>query len=87
MLTAAGAVAVNAPRVNDRRIDADTGERQGFSSAILPLPPSDWAVAYESEQWWVTTTLVSRGSLRCSNAVSRWRAWNWMTMEGLTRPT
>ncbi|GFG67792.1 IS256 family transposase [Mycobacterium kubicae] len=36
VLTAAGAVAVRAPRVNDKRFDADTGERQRFSSAILP---------------------------------------------------
>jgi hypothetical protein len=36
VLTAAGAVAVRAPRVNDRRADADTGVRQRFSSAILP---------------------------------------------------
>jgi putative transposase len=36
VLTAAGAVAVKAPRVNDRRVDPDTGERQRFSSAILP---------------------------------------------------
>jgi transposase-like protein len=36
VLTAAGAVSVKAPRVNDRRVDADTGERQRFSSAILP---------------------------------------------------
>jgi putative transposase len=36
VLTAAGAVTVTAPRVNDRRVDADTGERQRFSSAILP---------------------------------------------------
>jgi putative transposase len=36
VLTAAGAVAVTAPRVNDKRIDADSGERQRFSSAILP---------------------------------------------------
>jgi hypothetical protein len=36
VLTAAGAVAVSAPRVNDRRVDPDTGERQRFSSAILP---------------------------------------------------
>jgi putative transposase len=36
VLTAAGAVEVTAPRVNDRRVDADTGERQRFSSAILP---------------------------------------------------
>ena len=34
--TAAGAVLVRAPRVNDKRIDAETGERMRFSSAILP---------------------------------------------------
>jgi putative transposase len=36
VLTAAGAVMVRAPRVNDKRVDPDTGERQRFSSAILP---------------------------------------------------
>jgi putative transposase len=36
VLTAAGAVMVTAPRVNDKPIDPDTGERQRFSSAILP---------------------------------------------------
>lgn len=36
VLTSAGAVAVVAPRVNDRRTDPDTGERLRFSSAILP---------------------------------------------------
>jgi transposase-like protein len=36
VLTAAGAVLVRAPRVNDRRIDAETGEHRRFSSAILP---------------------------------------------------
>jgi transposase-like protein len=34
--TAAGAVEVMAPRVNDKRIDETTGERKRFSSAILP---------------------------------------------------
>ncbi|CAC36785.1 IS256 family transposase [Streptomyces sp. NRRL_B-16638] len=34
--TAAGAVEVKAPRVNDKRVDAETGERKRFSSAILP---------------------------------------------------
>ncbi len=34
--TAAGAVPVRAPRVNDKRIDEQTGERRRFSSAILP---------------------------------------------------
>jgi len=36
VLTAAGAVEVVAPRVNDRRVDAETGERCRFTSAILP---------------------------------------------------
>jgi putative transposase len=36
VLTAAGAVPVRAPRVNDKRVDPDSGERQRFSSAILP---------------------------------------------------
>jgi transposase-like protein len=36
VLTSAGAVEVTAPRVDDRRVDPDTGERRRFSSAILP---------------------------------------------------
>jgi transposase-like protein len=36
VLTSAGAVEVTAPRVNDKRVDPDTGERKRFSSAILP---------------------------------------------------
>ncbi len=34
--TAAGAVPVRAPRVNDKRTDATTGQRKRFASAILP---------------------------------------------------
>ncbi len=34
--TAAGAVGVRAPRVNDKRVDEVTGQRARFSSAILP---------------------------------------------------
>jgi putative transposase len=34
--TAAGAIEIQAPRVNDRRVDADTGERAQFKSAIVP---------------------------------------------------
>jgi len=34
--TAAGAVPVKAPRVNDKRVDPVTGERARFASAILP---------------------------------------------------
>lgn len=36
VLTSAGAVRVRAPRVNDKRVDEATGQRQRFSSAILP---------------------------------------------------
>ena len=36
VLTSAGAVEVTAPRVNDKRTDPATGERERFSSAILP---------------------------------------------------
>jgi transposase-like protein len=36
VLTSAGAVEVRAPRVDDRRVDAATGARARFSSAILP---------------------------------------------------
>jgi transposase-like protein len=36
VLTSAGAVEVRVPRVNDRRVDPDTGERARFASAILP---------------------------------------------------
>ena len=36
MVTGAGAVTVQAPRVNDKRVDPETGERQRFSSTILP---------------------------------------------------
>jgi putative transposase len=36
VLTSAGAVAVQAPRVNDKHVDDATGERRRFSSAILP---------------------------------------------------
>src|SRR5689334_21316254 len=36
ILTSAGAVEVTVSRVNDKRTDPETGERQRFSSAILP---------------------------------------------------
>jgi len=34
--TAAGGIEVEAPRVNDRRVDAPTGERRGFKCVIVP---------------------------------------------------
>lgn len=36
VMTSSGAVEVTAPRVNDKRVDPDTGERKRFASAILP---------------------------------------------------
>lgn len=36
VLTAAGGVQVRAPRVNDNRVDPETGESKRFSSTILP---------------------------------------------------
>ena len=36
VLTSAGAVEVVAPRVNDKRVDEDSGERRRFASVILP---------------------------------------------------
>src|SRR5690606_12130784 len=36
VITAAGAVPVRQPRVNDKRTDEATGERARFASAILP---------------------------------------------------
>jgi transposase-like protein len=36
VLTVAGAVQVRAPRVNDERVDEQTGERRRFTSVILP---------------------------------------------------
>jgi transposase-like protein len=36
VLTSAGAVAVRAPRVNDKRVDEVSGQRRRFSSVILP---------------------------------------------------
>jgi Transposase, Mutator family len=37
VLTAAGSITVKAPRVNDKRVDPDTGKRHRFSSAIQPV--------------------------------------------------
>lgn len=34
--TAAGGIDIEAPRVNDRRVDDETGERCRFRSAIVP---------------------------------------------------
>jgi transposase-like protein len=34
--TAAGAIEIEAPRVDDRRVDEDSGEKMGFRSSIVP---------------------------------------------------
>jgi putative transposase len=34
--TGSGPIEIRAPRVNDRRVDAETGEKQGFRSSIVP---------------------------------------------------
>ena len=34
--TGAGSVEIEAPRVNDKRVDAETGERMRFRSSIIP---------------------------------------------------
>ena len=34
--TGAGAIEIQAPRVNDRRVDDDSGERKQFKSSIVP---------------------------------------------------
>jgi putative transposase len=34
--TSAGAIEIQAPRINDKRVDADTGERMRFRSSIVP---------------------------------------------------
>ena len=36
MTVGSGTVPVRAPRVNDKRVEEDTGERKRFSSRILP---------------------------------------------------
>jgi putative transposase len=36
VVTAAGPVELKIPRVNDRRLDEETGKRKRFSSEILP---------------------------------------------------
>lgn len=46
VVTSAGAVEVKVPQVNDKRTDPETGERQRFSSAILPA----WVFPQTKEQ-------------------------------------
>jgi hypothetical protein len=64
--TAAGTVPVRQPRVNDKRIDAETGERKRFSSAILP------AWARKSPQAVEVLHLLNLHRLSGSDFVRRW---------------
>jgi hypothetical protein len=57
--TAAGAVQVAAPRVNDKRVDAVTGERVRFRSVILPP--------------WCRRSCTCTGSRRVTSC-RRWRS-------------
>lgn len=66
VVTAAGAVAVKAPRVNDKRTDPDTGERKRFSSAILP------AWARKSSQVSEVLPLLYLHGLSTSDLTRRW---------------
>src|SRR5438874_6459242 len=36
IVTAAGGIEIKAPRVDDKRVDPETGERLGFKSVIVP---------------------------------------------------
>ncbi len=77
VLTAAGAVAVKAPRVNDKRVDPDSGERQRFSSAILPA----WArktpryilfrPATSTPDRWMRTCACGSGAGLSASAITR----------------
>ena len=67
-----GTVPIRAPRVNDKRVDEETGERKRFSSRILP--------AYARRSPKVTEVLpilylhgLSTGRLRAGAAGSAWR--------------
>src|SRR4030095_10087286 len=64
--TAAGAVTVHAPRVDDRRVDPATGERARFRSVILP-------------PWCRKSPKVARCCRCCTcmgcRPVTSWRRW------------
>jgi putative transposase len=69
--TGAGAVAVKAPRVNDKSIDPETGQRQRFCSAILPawcrrspqisevLPLHEWRVSGRAHMGYMGATVMA----------------------------
>jgi hypothetical protein len=76
--TAAGAVTVRAPRVNDKRIDEATGQRCRFSSAILP------AWARKSPQMAEVLPLLYLHGLSTSDFARRWSS-SWAPATGCRR--
>src|SRR6266511_5911788 len=62
VVAGAGAIEVQAPRVNDRRVDETTGERCRFASSILP-PYARRSPKVRSEEH--TSELQSRENLVC----------------------
>ena len=64
--TAAGAVAVRQPRVNDKRTDEVTGERKRFSSAILP------AWSRKSPRWRRCCRCTTCRACRAATSGRRW---------------
>ena len=69
VLTSAGAVEVSAPRVNDRRIDPETGRAGqvllGDPAAVVPQDPED----HRSVAAAVSTRAVLAGLRACAGAV------------------
>ena len=77
-MTVAGAVAVSAPRVNDRRVD-DNGERMRFRSSILPPYARRSPAGTESL---IVTVVPADGTglvVRCTQYVALTVARYWWT--------
>jgi hypothetical protein len=80
--TAAGAVKVRQPRINDKRVDETTGERKRFASSILPAwarkSPHDkaiprrcrsasaWSTRLIGQRWLVWWAMVGHSALGTS---------------------
>ena len=68
VMTSSGAVVVRAPRVNDKRVDPETGESKRFSSAILPA----WCRAITADRARCCRCCICTG---CPPGISG-RRWN-----------
>ena len=79
VMTAAGVVPVRAPRVNDKRVDAETGERKRFSSAILP------AWSRKSPRVAEVLPLLSLHGYRPVTSPPRWNSF-WAAVPGCPQP-